>query len=276
MKHATTDNLASADYIIVGGGNAGCVLAARLQQTDPSLYILLIEAGPEKYDHPLVTAAAGAAQLHHTDFEWNYQTAPQANLNNRKICICAGRVLSGSSDVNHGVWTRGHAADYDLWANLVGDDRWSYKGMLPYFRRSECHHDPKGDPTRQGFDGPTYTTAGREHLFRDAIHNAFTSTGFKNNPEVNCGTPNGITQWTENWRNDIRKPAKEAYELVGVHIMTDTIVRKILLTANAGERIATGVELLDGRCINARKEVIISCGAFRTPQLLRLSSIGPL
>ena len=276
MEQKTTGNLASADYIIVGGGNAGCVLAARLQQGDPSLSILLIEAGPDQHNHPLVTAAAGAAQLHHTDLEWNYQTAPQAKLNNRKIYNCAGRILSGSSAVNYGAWTRGHAADYNLWASLVGDDRWSYEGILPYFRRSESHHNPKADPTQHGFDGPIHTTAGREYPLRDAIHNAFSSIGLKDNFDVNSGMPNGICQWTENWRNGVRQPAGRAYDLSGVHIMTDTMVRRILLTADPREKIATGVELLDGRCIDARKEVIISCGAIRTPQLLMISGIGQL
>lgn len=147
--------------------------------------------------------------------------------------------------------------------------------MLPYFRGSEFHHDPGGNLSQHGFDGPIHTTAGREYPLRDDIHNAFASIGLKDNPDVNSGTPNGLSPWTENWRSGVRQAAGRAYHLSGVHIMTNTVVRRVLLTADAQEKTATGIELLNGQRISARKQVLICCGAFRTPQLLVLSGIGP-
>jgi choline dehydrogenase-like flavoprotein len=133
-----------ADYIIVGGGLAGCVLASRIHQSSRSSVILL-EAGPDQHQNPLITNPFGSVRIPETDLIWRYKTVPQTHLNDRVIDSYSGRLLSGSSAVNHGGWTRGHAADYDLWAELVGDDRWSYNGLLPYFRRSEHFHGPMAD-----------------------------------------------------------------------------------------------------------------------------------
>jgi choline dehydrogenase-like flavoprotein len=132
------------DYIIVGGGLAGCVLASRIHQSSRSSVILL-EAGPDQHQNPLITNPFGSVRIPETDLIWRYKTVPQTHLNDRVIDSYSGRLLSGSSAVNHGGWTRGHAADYDLWAELVGDDRWSYNGLLPYFRRSEHFHGPMAD-----------------------------------------------------------------------------------------------------------------------------------
>lgn len=148
---------AEADYIIVGGGLAGCVLASRLQSSPLHPSVILLEAGTDQHTHPLVIAPLGGPRLHGTELKWNYQTVPQKNLNNRSIYNCGGKLLSGSSAVNYGGWVRGHTADYDLWGKLVGDDRWSYNGLLPYFRRTEHHHDSNANPNQHGFEGPIFT-----------------------------------------------------------------------------------------------------------------------
>ena len=277
-KSVESTAILAADYIVVGGGLAGCVVASRLQQANRSSSILLIEAGPNQHAHPHVVAPLGAPRLHGTDLEWNYLTVPQKYLNNRQVYNCSGKLLSGSSAVNYGGWTRGPSADYDLWARLVGDHRWSYEGLLPYFRRTEHHHNHTDDPDQHGFDGPIHTTTGRAYPLRADIHAAFIRAGFRDNPDGNGGNPLGVVLWTEAWRDHVRQCAGEAYDLSGVRVMTSCLVRRVLLerdptTGNTG---ATGVELADGRQFRARKEIIISCGALRTPQVLMLSGIGPV
>ena len=178
--------------------------------------------------------------------------------------------------MNYGLWTRGHAADYDHWAELVEDQRWSYEWLLPYFRRIETCYDPdNGDRQQHGFNGPIHTTTGRAYPLHETIRTAFKSVGLTENPDANSGMPFGIGSWTENWRDAARQPAGIAYDLSGVQVWTSSSVARVLLEGPDGEKEATGVELVDGRRLKARKEIIVSCGALRTPQLLMLSGIGP-
>jgi choline dehydrogenase-like flavoprotein len=208
--------------------------------------------------------------------EWNYQSAPQNHLNGRTIYLCGGRLLSGSSAVNYGGWTRGSAADYNSWAELVGDERWSYKGMLPYFRRTEHFHNPQGDPIQHGFDGPIYhAPIDRAYPLRKTVHQAYLEAGLQDNADANAGDPLGVAAWTENWRNSVRQPAGVAYDLSRVQVLTGCQVHRVILSGEGTNKTAIGAELIDGRLITAAKEVIICCGALRTPQVLMLSGIGP-
>ena len=267
----------SFDYIIVGGGTAGCVVASRLHQGDPSKTILLIERGPDEQKHPQITNPVAAPLIPvTTNLVSKYDTIPQAGLDNRTILNLAGNILSGSSAVNYGMWSRGDKLDYEQWAKLSGDDHWTYERMMPYFNRSEHHHDPDADPKLHGFDGPIHTVSGRQYPLRDTVRDAFHAVGYQDNQDANSGNPLGLAKYTENWHNGVRQPAGTAYPLKGVEVMTNTTVRKITLKDHpaTGNMLATGVELLSGRQIHARKEVIVSCGAHRTPQLLMLSGIG--
>ena len=267
----------SFDYIVVGGGTAGCVVASRLHQGDPSKKILLIERGPDEQKHPHITNPVAAPLIPvATSLVSKYDTTPQAGLANRTILNLAGHILSGSSAVNYGMWSRGDRTDYEQWAKSSGNDRWTYERMMPYFNRSEHHHDPDADPKLHGFDGPIHTVSGRQYLLRDTVYNAFRATGYQDNPDANSGNPLGLAKYTENWYKAARQPAGTAYSLQGVEIMTNTTIRKIILKDHSatGKMLATGIELLSGRQIHARKEVIVSCGAHRTPQLLMLSGIG--
>lgn len=267
----------SYDYVIVGGGLAGCVLASRLHTRHPHLSIALIEAGPDQHSNPAVRSPFLAQKLNDTALLYKYETTPQTHLNGRRINTFGGRLLSGGSAVNYGAWTRGNAADYDDWARIVEDDRWSYKAMLPFFKLSESYHD-RINPDAHGHDGPIHTAAGGcEYPLRNAIREAYeTALGLSFNPDMNSGSPNGIAALVENWHNMTRQPAGAVYPLSGVHVITETIIRKVTLSRSKdGKPKATGVETEDGSSITARKEVIVSCGAFRTPQLLILSGIGP-
>lgn len=263
------------DYLVVGGGLAGCTLASRLKEYDSLATVTLVETGPDEHNNPLVTEPMGTFQLHMSKLEYNYSTVPQEHYDGRQVYNSGGKLLSGSSSVNYAMWTRGGADDYNLWADIVNDKRWSYKGMLPYFRRTETHHDPTSVHTQQhGFDGPIHTTASaRKYPLREKLHSAFIKgTGLPATTDANGGNPIGIAPYTENWHpNGKRQPAGKAYGLNGVDILTNSLVRRVILEGNT----AKGVELADGRTITVRREVIISCGSIRTPQLLMLSGIGP-
>jgi choline dehydrogenase-like flavoprotein len=271
----------TADYIIVGGGLAGCVLASRIHQAPSHPSVLLLEAGPDQHQNPLVKNPLGSVRIAQTDLIWRYKTAPQAHLNDRVMDTYSGKLLSGSSAVNHGGWLRGHAADYDQWATIVGDSRWSYAGLLPYFRRSEHHYDPTADATQHGFDGPIFTEPDhRPYPLRDPVLQAFVEAGIQQIPDANSGDPQGVFAWTENWRDGARQPAGVAYTLAGVQVVTSSAAHRVLFTDSVldngnSEKIATGIELVDGRQFHAHREVIISCGALHTPQVLLLSGIGP-
>ena len=180
--------------------------------------------------------------------------------------------VSGTSAVNYGAWTRGHAADFDSWSKEVGDPRWSYSGLLPYFKNSECWHNQEDDTAQHGFTGPIHTSSGgRGYPLREPVKDALLSTGLEFNPDMNNGDPNGVAQLVENWHNASRQHAAICYDLKGVHVMTNTVVERVHVEGGQ----ATGVELSDGQILTASNEVILSCGALRTPQLLMLSGIGP-
>ena len=160
-----------------------------------------------------------------------------------------------------------------MWSKEVGDSRWSYSGLLPYFKRSEHWHNDKDDTAQHGFSGPIHTSSGgRDYALGEPVKEALLSTGLKLNPDMNSGDPNGVAQLVENWYEASRQHAAICYKLKGVHVVTNTIVERIIFEDNK----ATGVELTDGQRLMASKEVIVSCGALRTPQLLMLSGIGPM
>lgn len=263
------------DYVIAGGDLAGCVLATRLKEKLPSLSIALVEAGSDELKNPQIINPLAAPTLHGTPLEYNYKSIPQTALSCRQIDMYGGKLLSGSSGVNYGVWTRGNATDYNLWAQMVGDDRWSYKKLLPFFKKSETHHNRKADPAQHGFDGPIHTTGVGERTYplRETAYAMFSKVGLRFNGDANSGNPFGFAEHTENWNKGLRQPAGQAYGLVGIEVMTNSVVKRIII--NATTKTASGVELISGQHITARKEVIVCCGAMKTPQLLMLSGVGP-
>ena len=161
---------------------------------------------------------------------------------------------------------------------MVNDERWTYDGLLPYFRKTENHHDPQADPHQHGFNGPIHSTPalGRTYPLTKQLKEAYLKIGVKLISDHNGGDNKGMAPHVENWHNGKRQPAGKAYGLQGVEVLTNTTVKRIVLQDEPRNmKKVTGVELTSGQILKANKEVIVCCGSLRTPQLLMLSSIGP-
>ena len=281
MKQSTHSALESADYIIVGGGTAGCILAARLTEGPNSPSVILIEAGSDVSTHPKTSLPLDCFKSHFSELDWQYQTVPQKHLGGNKCYAAAGKALSGSSAINYGTWTRGPEVDFQLWADTVNDDSWSYEALLPYFRRSEKSADPSLEARHHGTKGPICTVSvinscpNRRYPLRDVILRAWAELGIPRVRDVNNGQPLGVTELIENWRDGRRQLPSSSYDLSKVHVCIDTMVSKILIHECSNQRKADGVVLSDGTRLTANREVIIAAGAYRTPQVLMLSGIGP-
>ncbi|KZL85317.1 glucose dehydrogenase [Colletotrichum incanum] len=271
------------DYIVVGGGLAGSVVSNRLLALNNTAKILVIEAGRSAAGRTDILYV-NSTNLIQGEFDWNYFSTPQAQLNNRVIQSASGKGLGGGSLINTCGWMRGARVDYDEWAALVNDSRWSYENQLPYFRRSEEYWTDDVNPDEHGHDGPLKievpSVTGRVYPLRDAVYESYETVGITALPglDANSGENIGFGEISENRRNGVRQIASEYYPLDGVTILTDTLVEKVLLQSDnssfTDQLIATGVRLADGTEIRG-KEIIAAAGAYRTPQLLMLSGIGP-
>ncbi|KAH8885296.1 alcohol oxidase [Thozetella sp. PMI_491] len=277
----STTSLTNADYIIVGGGLAGCVLASRLKQGNSSLSVVLIEAGQDPAGHPLTTAPLACFAAHHSDLDYAYTSVPQTHLDGRSCYAAAAKVLSGGSAINYGTWTRGPAVDYDLWAEEVNDAGWGYQGLLPYFKRTENYvKSPHIDQDQHGSSGPLHVVSvsesnpKRRYPLREPLAQAWSELGVPRNWDSNGGSPLGMAELVESWRDGKRQCASQTFDLSGVVVFSSTLVRRVIIKGSPGAKTASAVELVDGRIISASREIILSCGAYRTPQVLMLSGIG--
>ena len=273
---ADDPSLSAFDYVIVGAGSAGCVLANRLS-ADPGVRVCLIEAGP-KDRHPFIhiPAAVGAA-ISTPGIGWGYMTAPQAHLAGRTVPVPRGRVLGGSSSINGMAYNRGQPRDYDGWA-AMGNTGWSYREVLPYFRRSE-NNETFGDSEYHGAGGEmNVSDIPRINPLNEAFLEAMASLQFRRNPDFNGADPEGYGPRQANIRNGRRESEATAF-LKPVRGRKNLTV----LTGSPANRVivengrATGVEVRapEGvRVLTARREVIVTSGAIGSPQLLMLSGIG--
>ncbi|KAI4112767.1 MAG: hypothetical protein LQ338_008275 [Usnochroma carphineum] len=244
------------DFLIAGGGTAGCVVASRLSHAGFS--VAVFEAGPQDYSEKVMSPLA-APTLLGSPLEYNYLSLEQPHLAHRRVPNYGGRLLSGSSGVNYANWTKCHSADYDAWARLVGDERWSFQGLAESFEK---------------VDQVMHASAvQRNYPLREPLRSALLETGVPFNECANGGDPLGFAPLTENWKDGQRQPASQAYDLDKVQIHTESTVRKIIIDQST--KVAQGLELLDGRTFSATKEVLICCGGVKSPQLLMLSGIGP-
>jgi choline dehydrogenase-like flavoprotein len=264
------------DYVIVGAGTAGCVLANRLSE-DPAARVAVIEAGPMDR-HPLIhIPATVAAAIATPKLNWRFATVPQTHLNSRSIPIPRGHVVGGSGSINGMVYFRGHPTDFDDWA-AAGNPGWSYRDVMPYFLRSENNDAYRGSPYH-GQGGPMNVVfIKRPNPMTPAFLTAMESLGFKRNDDFNGADPEGYGLRQGTICKGRRVSTATAYLKPATHranltVLTNTRAARIRVE----NRRATGVELLtlEGpRCLTARREVIVTGGAILSPQLLMLSGIG--
>ncbi|MCP5172306.1 MAG: choline dehydrogenase [Pseudomonadales bacterium] len=267
----------SPDYVIVGGGSAGCVLANRLS-ADPSVNVLLLEAGARD-SNPLYRVPAGFFPLMMSGKgNWNYETTPQAGLGGRTAYFPRGKVLGGSSAINGMVVSRGNSGDYDRWAEL-GNAGWSFADCLPYFK--EIENVPGGDPAYRGVGGPvdvTFVQQEQMNPFARAWMEAGQQAGLPFNPDMNAETPYGVAQMQGNYANARRQSASACYLAPVAKRANLTVKSKVLVTRVIVENgCACGVEYLykgTRHTVYVNREVILSGGVVNSPQLLQLSGIG--
>jgi choline dehydrogenase-like flavoprotein len=277
LNGTTTEFDREFDYIVVGAGTAGCVLASRLSE-DSANRVCLIEAGAARQHHPFVTipAAVGAAIMS-PKFGWGLSTVPQEHLNGRRVPLPRGRVVGGTGSINGMAYFRGPAKDFDDWA-AAGNPGWSYADLLPYFLRSEHNPEYAASPYHAtgGPMGVSFPTS-RNRLC-DAFNASMASLGFKEIADFNVPDPNGYgyrqgTIWNGRRVSTASAYLEPARGRRNLEVLTLTRARRVLLD---GKR-AVGVETQarDGvKRLRARKEVIVCGGTFHSPHLLLLSGIG--
>ena len=265
------------DYIIVGAGSSGCVLANRLS-ADPGVRVLLLEAGGSDAGL-LYRMPAGFFELMKSGKgNWNYESVPQPGLHGRNMFFPRGKVLGGSSSINGLVVSRGNAGDYDSWEQL-GNPGWSYRDCLPYFMRIEKTVD--GDATCRGRNGPvsvTWTPLETMNPISRAWIAAAQEAGYPFNPDMNSGNPFGVAQMQGNYSNGQRQSSSACYLNPVLHrpnlrVVTGALVKRVLID----QLCATGIEFSQGgqsHTVLARREVLLCGGVINSPQLLQLSGIG--
>jgi len=264
------------DYIVIGGGSAGCVLAGRLTE-DPAVHVCLLEAGPADKS-VLIHCPAGLAALAATgSHNWGDETTPQPGLAGRRGYQPRGKVLGGSSSVNAMVYMRGDPSDYDHWA-AQGNPGWSHADVLPYFRRAE--NNERGADAWHGAGGPLNVADLRApHRISRAFVEAGVQAGHAHNPDFNGARLEGVGLYQVTHKNGERHSAAKGYLTPhlgrpNLQVVTGAQVTRILFE---GLR-AVGVQYHQGgqaHTVRAVREVLLAAGALRSPQLLQLSGVGP-
>ncbi|MGO4574177.1 GMC family oxidoreductase [Microvirga sp. 2TAF3] len=265
------------DFVIIGGGSSGCVVASRLSE-DPGITVALVEAGGAGDSWVVKIPAAGIFMVPSNLNNLAFETVPQASLNNRRGYQPRGKALGGSSAINAMIYARGHRWDYDHWASL-GNEGWSYDEVLPYFRKAE-HNEEFGEPWH-GRDGPLPVSKSRTgNPFHAIFLEAAQQAQFPLCEDFNIPEPEGLGIYQVTQRNGERWSAARAYihPHIGVrpnlHVECGARVLRILF--DGGKR-ASGVEFEKGgrrRILRAHREVILSAGALQSPQILMLSGLG--
>ena len=264
------------DYVIVGGGSAGCVLASRLSE-DPGVRVLLLEAGGRDR-HPLIHMPVGFAKMTDGPHTWGFATAPQKHANNREIAYAQARVIGGGSSINAQVFTRGNPVDYNRWADQEGCDGWAFKDIQKYFLRSEGNAILSGD--WHGTDGPlAVSNIPDPQSMTRAFVQSCQELGIPYNPDFNGQVQAGCGVYQTTSRNGRRCSAAVGYlrpvlDRPNLTVETGCLVERIEFE---GTR-AIGVAYFSGRerkSVRAEIEILVTSGAIGTPKIMMLSGVGP-
>ncbi|MEM7562547.1 MAG: choline dehydrogenase [Pseudomonadota bacterium] len=265
------------DYIILGAGSAGCVLANRLSESG-EYSVLVVEAGP--MDHNLlIHIPAGVSSVYKDpSINWNYYAESQKELDQRQVELPRGKVVGGSSSINSMVYMRGHPNDYDRWENELGLKDWGFAHCLPYFKQGETSE--RGENEWRGGSGPLGVSRAKlDNPIFDAFMEAGLQSGQGQSEDLNGYQPEGVARLDSTTRNGRRCSAavahlKPALSRPGVTLIHHALVEQILFD----HQTAVGVQVNhrgQTRKFHAAREVILSCGAIKSPQLLMLSGVGP-
>ncbi|WP_227287811.1 choline dehydrogenase [Boseongicola sp. H5] len=267
-----------ADFVIVGAGSSGCAMAYRLSGAGAS--VLLIEAGGTDAGPFIQMPAALSYPMNMARYDWGYRSEPEPHLNNRRLATPRGKVLGGSSSINGMVYVRGHARDFDTWAEM-GAEGWSYADVLPYYKRMEhWHPGPRdGDRAWRGTDGPLHVTRGpRRNPLYHAFVEAGRQAGYQTTDDYNGEKQEGFGPMEQTvWRGR-RWSAANAYLRPALKRPNCDLMRAEARRVVIEEGRAVGVEVARGGAIElvrARREVIVAASSINSPKLLMLSGIGP-
>ncbi len=260
------------DYVIVGAGSAGCVVAARLSE-DADTRVALLEAGGED-TQPEIHIPAAFPALFKSDLDWDLLGEPEPGLGGRRLYLPRGKMLGGCSSINAMIYIRGNRADYDGW----GQPGWSYDEVLPYFKRSEDNE--RGEDQFHGVGGPMSVSESRSMSpLADTLLEAARAAGHEHNPDFNGARQEGVGRFQLTQRDGLRCSTADAFlrpaaDRANLSVLTRALTLRILFEG----RRAVGVEISrDGQLseIRAEREVILCAGAYQSPVLLMLSGIGP-